>query len=504
MGKEESKIRELMQEIGNEIKEFFRTQKEEIGKFVKPVLILFTILSVSSIAIFRANFNYIDDALRVANGKAGWSHFSRYISEGLSHLIHTAAELADISPLSQLLGLLFVSVAGIALIYAVTGDEKIRMISIVAVIPLGFSPYFMECLSYKYDAAYMALSILGAVVPVLFFRKKLIPVSLAALSSSLIVCMTYQGAIGIYPMLILFLAYKDWNDREDWKEIGKRVLCAAGGYLLGLLIFRFFIMHPIAEADYVSGSLFPLAQLVPGAFGRYVKYFLKIWNDFPMAWRIPVLVLCAGFIVVATGSSKRNKVVSCFLSILVLVLMACLSYGIFPFLQKEFYPARAMYGFGAFLAVIAVYQVTRRKTFLLQVFAVGLSWCFVVFAFVYGNALSVQKEYSDFRMERVIDDLNDLEVFRSGEEITVDIDGSYARSPLLSVADRNFPLLQQIVPQPFCSIEWIWSTMEFETKYAIPNMRVVVDLPEMELPLIKDTMYQTIYGDEHNICVVLK
>lgn len=42
---------------------------------------------------------------------------------------------------------------------------------IAAVVPLGLSPWFLECFSYKFDSPYMALSVLASVIPFIFGRR---------------------------------------------------------------------------------------------------------------------------------------------------------------------------------------------------------------------------------------------------------------------------------------------------------------------------------------------
>lgn len=56
-------------------------------------------------AILRANVNYVDDIGRVADGYRGWENFSRFISNGLSTLMHTDNYITDISPMTQLLAI---------------------------------------------------------------------------------------------------------------------------------------------------------------------------------------------------------------------------------------------------------------------------------------------------------------------------------------------------------------------------------------------------------------
>ena len=85
----------------------------------KSVLLLtaFFILGIS--AVLRANFNYIDDMARVAEGYIGWGNFSRFTSNGLTALLHLDGYITDISPLTQCIAAFILSVSGVILLYVV-------------------------------------------------------------------------------------------------------------------------------------------------------------------------------------------------------------------------------------------------------------------------------------------------------------------------------------------------------------------------------------------------
>ena len=78
----------------------------------------------------------------------------------------------------------------------------------------------------------------------------------------------------------------------------------------------------------------------------------------------------------------------------------------------------------ALIMLLLVFGMTAaegKKRFSLKIPAVVLSWIFFVFAFTYGNALSVQKDYTDFRTQLVISDLQEMEAFQSDTPVTVQL-----------------------------------------------------------------------------------
>lgn len=138
---------------------------------LRPVCIMSGVYILGISAILRANINFSDDIGRVFEGYQAWEAFSRYLSNFLSGIIHADSFLSDISPLTQLIACVLLAAASVTVLYLITGRTRFSVWEYAAVLPLGLSPYMLECLSYKYDAPYMALSVLFSVLPLLAARN---------------------------------------------------------------------------------------------------------------------------------------------------------------------------------------------------------------------------------------------------------------------------------------------------------------------------------------------
>lgn len=158
----------------------------------KSYAILTVIFLIGISAILRANFYYIDDMGRTAQGYRGWDDFSRFISNGLSTIIHTDTYITDISPFTQLIAVLTLATSGIILLYVIYERRTFSILELIAVIPLGLNPYFLECISYKFDAPFMALSILAAIFPLLFRNSSAPKYITASTIGTIMVCSTYH------------------------------------------------------------------------------------------------------------------------------------------------------------------------------------------------------------------------------------------------------------------------------------------------------------------------
>ncbi|MDO4333243.1 MAG: glucosyltransferase domain-containing protein [Eubacteriales bacterium] len=454
-------------------------------------------------AILRADYNYIDDMGRIARGYRGWENFSRILSNILSVFLHAGTYLTDISPLPQLTAIIILALSGVMLLYIIYDRNQFSVWELIALVPLGLNPYFLGCLSYKYDAPYMALSVLGSILPLYFRRKKTYIYVFASALGSLIVCTTYQAATGIFPMIVIALALRMWSQKDKIKTVAEFCIRSLIGYGIGMILFRTIIMVPVD--DYVSSALPDWKNLIPCFFKNLMEYFNLVRKDFKTVWLLLIFVLIIGYIWTTVQESKQKKYLSFIMASLSVILMLLLCFGIYPMLETPLFQPRAMYGFGVFVSVMGIIAVEKRACIPFKLPVLVLSWMFFVFAFTYGNSLNVQKEYADFRMKAVIEDLDDMEAFLLGEPVTVQISGTIGQSPVLRNMPQNFEMLNRLVPIAFQGGQY-WGTYEFYYYYDLANVLKddAVDLTAYDLPVLKDTMYHTIKGKGQHILVELK
>lgn len=466
----------------------------------KSFCCLFIIYTLATSSIIRANFNYIDDMGRIAEGYSMLGQFSRYVSDILSKLLHGDKYLTDISPLSQVIAIAICCIASIIIIKAISGKETFSVWEIVAVLPLGLSPYFLECISYKYDSPYMALSVLAGVLPIVFYKYGYFVYAIAVLIGTLIMCMTYQASSGVFPMLVILLAFIAWNKGENSKKILQFILVSAGGFLAGLVIFQGLIAKKIVDS-YVSIAI----TSSKGIMQNLKCYFNYIRNDFKTEWILCIILLIISFVYISIRDSCKNKFFACICSLIVICMMVLVCFGAYPILEQPLFAPRGMYGFGVFIAYIGVFVAAGKKVYPAKIISIILSWFFVVFALTYGNALEVQKEYTDFRITSVIEDLNDMETFTTDDTKIIQISGSIGQSPVLRQMPQDYQILNRLVPITFRQ-DWYWGTYGFFHYYGLQNVKedTSIDLTKYNLPIIKDTMYHTIYGNQEYVLIELK
>ena len=469
----------------------------------KAVWILFAVYAVGISAILRADFLYRDDFGRNFFGYKQWDYFSRYLSTALATLVHTGDYLVDIAPLPQLLAMLIMAASAVLLLRILYDRSRFFWWELAAVVPLGLNPYFLECVSYRFDAPYMAVSVLCGLVPLLYRSRNSWAYLPASAMGVLAVCTSYQAATGVFPMLVIVLAMRMLHRGDSLPNAAKFCLKSAVGYGLGLVFFKQVIMKP-ADAGYVTNSMPSLGNLIPNTLGNLKRYYLLIMSDFKPLWLALTVLLAVSFLIVTARGAKQKKGAALAASALALVLMALLCYGIYPVLASTIFAPRAMYGFGVLLAILAAIAVEGKGNVPARVPALVLAWAFFAFSFTYGNALNAQKEYTDFRVNLVLEDIHDMEIFQQ-EEVTVQLTGSIGLSPVIRNQPDNYGMLVRLMPETFGGGE-DWAQYGFYYYYNLPNVcwDPSVDLTQMELPVLEETLYHTIRGEGNYVLIEIK
>ncbi len=476
--------------------------KENKKETLKYFVVIFFVYFIVLIPLMLAKFNYIDDLGRTLNGNRSWDNFSRYGSQYISIFVHAGRHLTDISPFTLLISVFILTVASIILIYTLSDNKKFSFWKVVAVIPLGISPYFLECLSYKFDCVYMSISVFSCILPMIFYKKNNVIYFITTVLSIILMCITYQASSGIFPMLVIVLALKLWNDKEDNKDIVKFLITSGMAYIFGVLIFKFGIMKGVNS--YVSNSLFPVNELIPGAIENFKKYLSIVKSDSTKYWLILAIVVPISFIITSNIKSRQKLYYSIPLSFVALVMTFVLCFGLYPLLEKPLFAPRAMYGFWTFFAIIGVYAVDLKINYIAKISCFLLAWLFVNFAMTYGNALAEQKRYTEFRVQTLINDMSDCEIFGTDEQKNVAISGNIGKSPVIRNMKSKYKILDKLVPNTLGE-KWTWAEYYFFNYFDLKHVKKSSSyFDKKDMVLIKKSMYQNIYANGNDVLIILK
>jgi len=498
--------RKIIQKVKQELSDCL--SEIDFRSFIKPILLMFGVYLLGIFTIIRANYSYLDDLGRSISGYRKWHNESRYVSEFSSILVHGDTHLTDISPLPQLSAIFILSLSSVLLVYII-GNKKMTVVRLLASVPLGLSPYFLECLSFNFDAPYMALSILASIVPFLFIaRRKAFLFS--TIVSLLIMCMTYQAASGIYLLVVVILCFQDWNSRKKSnKEILSFLGIAAFAFCVAMLLFKFFFMKSFDEHEsgYVSNKMHSFPQIIIGVLNNIKNYTATLNHDLGIIWKICIIFVLLFFILQSMYRSAQKKINSFFVSTFIIGFSFIFSYGIYSLLKIPSFRPRALFGFGFFLACFCIY-VAKNNNKPAVVSVIALNWCFFIFAFSYGNALSDQKRFVEFRIGLLLHDLSDLYPNMNDDDLSIQIKNSIDYVPSIKNIAKHYPIVESLVPKLLGEDFWdYFYLIHFNIiQYKMINNPVIssFDFCSLNLPVVLDSYYHTIRSDGSRVLIILK
>lgn len=474
----------------------------------KPYLIIFVLNLLIIAPILLADVFYVDDLGRHVTGSGGWSASSRYLSDILAPLIHTDAFLADASPLPQVIAAAEIALAELIILRRVTNKTHFSVWQYLFVV-IAAVPFFLECMSYKYDAPYMAASVLFSFLPFLFLYKSLFVQLLSVFLCTLGMCLTYQASSGILPVMTVFLCYCGWVTHErlgllplDAFRGAKLVIAYAGAYMLAMLIYQKLLV--VEVASYASSSLPAISELLPTIGENIHHYASLVLEDFRTLWICMIAIMLIGFIVLSMFEYGKGCIKAGLAAVLFLCFGAIASFGAYLLLEKPIFFPRSMYGFSFFLALVCLFVTSARKGAPFKLLSAVLAWVLFVFPFVYSNALQQQSQWTDFRTEMVIADLNDLDLLDDDPPKEVQLKGSIGLAPSLDQYMRKYPLLQHLVRVTFIGDTWTGSrkiSTDFGFAFTVAPSSSESDWSD--LPIVKETSYYTIRADEGRIRIEL-
>ena len=414
--------------------------------FKKTFIYGIVLYALALFALIRGGVYYIDDWNSSVND-ISWSHFSRYLATLIFNVLATFGKKSmDMSPLFQIMGVCFLVISAMILIYLIR--KKFDFIGIVASLPLGLSPHFLQNLSYKFESLIMAMAILFAILPFLF-KEKMRVFCVISIISLLCMLMCYQAASGAYIVVGVYFAFSMFFvDGRSLKDSAIFLSICAMNLIIASLLYG-LILNPFpmqinaySSQQMISLNLYFFAEL----WVNLSTYLNTLFSDFkqtPYIWLVALVSAC--FIVGVAIRTNRPKIYAIFGAMIFIVLGICLSFGLYLILKKPLFEPRAFMGFGVFVALITITNVSfishinsaldlskstalprlqKITHYISCIVAVIMAYFLISFANIYGNALTKQDEYWDFRVKLLLKDLGDVIPKNANAMISLKIDSN--------------------------------------------------------------------------------
>ena len=489
-------------------KKYFKVLKT----FIKPFLVVFFIYTFAMLAVWRSGVSFADDKGRAIFGYAWTSDFNRFSSTAFGLLMNVNDRLLDISPWPQILGMGILAVVSIIITY-VFCDKKIKYIPLILTAFIGLTPLTVECWMYKFDAPCIALSVLASVLPILWWPKELnkkttLRFSMVTMFCMLVMWTTYQAASGIFPILCVFLAARDYIKGEKIKQIMKKIGLAVVVFAMATLIFKFCLPEP--DKSYRKNEILSLAELIPGMLANFVKHLDLMIQSLNIWQKILVGFAFVGMMILVIKKYKKKS----WVLILTFLIALPLTMGAYLLLKEPPFTPRSFLGVGiAFVPIIvmATEGVNRILDYFCVLPSLILLYSFMMFVLAFGNGLADQERWANYRVEDLVSGLSELYPDKNEVmERKIQIMGDIGMSKVMQHVAEKYPVTKQIVTFQQTGLSWAaWGLTKirsyynrqqtFEENYAYD----VFCGPEID-NIKKDTYYYTIRDNGEYICVDLK
>ncbi len=477
--------------------------QRDMTRIILPLTILY---SLGLSALLRANVDYKDDVGRIARGYRHWSSASRYLSDMLSVLIHNMSGglITDTSPFPQILALFFMAAAGCWVIRVLAQNEEKgfcgKILLYGATVCMALNPYFLSCLSFKFDAPFMALSVLFSVLPLLYAKRDLRVFALISVLSVLAMCLTYQQSSGIFPLMVIAVAFAQWN-KAEWslKKAVCFLLVGAASFGLAMLIYKGVFVH--AVPGYVTEEIWPLRELIPGTLQNYRTFYHQVRQDFTRGWKICVCLTAGCYYLHTIFASKRHKAAAAVFSALAMLAQSMMVFGVLMFMKDIGFYSRWMYGFCFWIGMMAVTLAGAERSYAGKLSAAALGWVFFIFALTYGNDLAVVKTYESERAQMIVGSMNELQLINDGNTYRICMTGGEAWPKSVKNHMEIFPVMERLIP---FNGAYMWNREYILEYFGIGNMIYDEAVNEMALPILQSTSFYNIRGEGDYLLIEYK
>ncbi|WP_164931786.1 glucosyltransferase domain-containing protein [Dyella sp. M7H15-1] len=432
------------------------------GRQVFAILFLGYLLFVLY-PLLRADRPYNDDLVRALNGAYGWNANGRPLTTLLMRALElNLPSLVDIAPLTQILAIALLALSGVLI--ARRYKLSSPLLAALLTLPLGAQPFFLENLSFRFDAPGMALAILLALIPITTLRQKRSGFYLGALSLLGSLC-SYQPAFNVFLIFALLDLLAAQTERSEPRQIFWLTCRYVTQTLLAAAVYTWKVapsikdwvqehsrtIHSIRDINVVVHNTKTMGTYLLSAMPyRWTLMFLPLM----LLMAVTPLVITLHYTFTPSTQHAHPLWVKSALIILALLAPAAALVslaGPMLLLVSPIVAARVFPSVGALISagLIALYlasHATTRRWAVYLTNTVASIWVagMLVFAGAYSNAQSAQKHYEDRIASQLSNDLAELKANDGIQQFL--LDGSAGLSPLTAHAASRFPLLNTVVP----------------------------------------------------------
>ncbi|MFJ5236757.1 glucosyltransferase domain-containing protein [Pseudomonas neuropathica] len=415
---------------------------------------LATLLHV--LPLLLADYLYIDDQARALLGTAGWVEDGRMMVEVFFAALTFSSSVTNIFPLPLLISTIAMSLALRKLVIHYFSSPG--FVECLVVLPLWFSPFFLQNLSYQYDGPCMALGIAAVIYAV---TSRLASTGWRILFSALLIAVAislYQVCLNVFIGLACIEIY-----RVIAAGVGVRKVVVTMWLQLAQLAGALFLYY-LSGYQLLTGTRRGFIALDSSTIGEVLRRVeITTENTFLLfnagnSWFFVLLIMFAvlglvlnGYRCVKQQSSNWAKLAMLALYMLPFVGAVLAVYGIGLFVLYPNFSARTLMGFSSLLVLLLLLS---REGMLrihrhLKLFLVVPLLFMLSFSFAYGRVMVAKKQFEQIVVQSLNYDIVSHQNLRELEQIYLVSDVRYLWIPGTQRTLKAAPALAYILGLDF-------------------------------------------------------
>ncbi|HFI0306693.1 TPA: glucosyltransferase domain-containing protein [Streptococcus suis] len=429
----------------------FKIFLKENNKFIA----LFVFHSIVTISIGLAYHPYIDDADRQVRGLTNFGlHYARYLTEYMSWFVQGDKHLVELGLTTHFLTAIITTMSAIVVLYLFNGRHKVSFFQIVAATFLAINPWFIEVLSFRFDAPYIAMSVLVSVLPFLYYNENRFLFYLFSTIGIFLMCNAYQASSGIYLVVLLSLSLISFFKQITIIAIMQKLLIGLSGYGSGMLFYMIEMKFntQLAERDITT---FPsLSELPVTAVKNVIYLYRELLSQMSPIWIFLIALIVILFPITLLFRTKRLKWVNILLGYLYIFLGFISSTGVFIFMSESPVTGRPryIYGFAFFVGIILILFLSpsRVKAFqFFKTFIVSLL-VFYMYSFSLSYATMLYYQNDSFNAQSIelgtkLSEVMSIEEQNSSQRVIINTNRLFKDSEIYRNTLDNYPILDDLI-----------------------------------------------------------
>lgn len=381
---------------------------------------------------------YLDDNFRIVAGYKNWTHDGRVLADVFYYLFSFGATLVDVYPLPLILSLATFS----GVVALLNGVLKVNAgIFSLASLCILANPLMLSNLYFRYDSAFMVLSISLALLPYCVVRRSTFLWIIGTFAILASVSM-YQASAAIFIGLAgIELLIKE-GQAKSWKDGAKNLIYRIAQLVSALVVYKIAVLPNITLNSYTvkySHTLPVSPSSAPILYENAKTSVRTILNVFSGPG---ILILCCAVIIVALALLHAIRTKQ-FLLTLPLSFSACFlaAVGLHTVSANYFSLPRMYVGVGLLLMWVVLLSTTIKIRSIRYLLTIPIAFSLFYINFLASNMLRNDDRYARAFAARLITKLDTLNIDPHGKIMFV---GHLQPSPSSGRASYVYPPLNAI------------------------------------------------------------